>query len=728
MPLIDRLNKDKCFLLQAERYKQIDLDRYNLGEDWFQKLTDLCTTDPDVKLAFELKAGESSTYTLKPTLLANLKLHYLILSDALKTDYPELSLSTDKKQVMIDKLLEGVSQCTPGFHDRVNSNLMHLFAPQTIDQILGGFRAEIVEREARQVTDDVHGHNTVFKTAFSMDLGVNPVNDQDVYSGRADDPVTVDKLQRAFSERYQPFGMLLVLQQTVSSRFSYSGKKEGKPGYVMGEYGPGLSLLNGLFNTPDNTDCLLMDDNGLVYDFDWGLILSRLWSQLNADGFVRYTPEERDTIQDYLVQPNTDKDVSIVNYLTTESELAAYLALESNASLSDENRLAIIFNFIDLHMADKPGLSDEIWKIVAKNKGLTADSIHQVIQKYPESKNKLFLGVINANTTVSLMKEILEKFPSENLGLALTATNAEGYNAVMLAARDCPKALPALLSKLDGGALLQALQQTVRGNYNAFALAANMDPPVPLHIHVEDFMLDLMSRMEEESAMARNIFGRPGVVAYYGFVLLVGGADAIALSPLILIACMGYVLWTKIVGGITPATIHPEPIPYLLKSMLTLCPEEQASILNQVSHQIRMGQRGDQGDAHLMCLLMGLSLDLRTLTDPSPALEAAKTLQKELVESLVVYWDGDRGAGSLSTLQAKWGSAIKQARATDLPSFVGWRDLIDNLAMAVVTLGGSVVYNLYQSGGKTGFFQPKTAIQLDKLEEGIERDLKPSSS
>jgi len=107
-------------------------------------------------------------------LLNSLKFHYAILSGSLREVDPAYDLTDDQKNAVISKINEGIANCTPGFHGRVNGILEGYFLPKTVDELLGSIRHEIVEQVANQATDEVHANNRFFIVASQMGLGVFP--------------------------------------------------------------------------------------------------------------------------------------------------------------------------------------------------------------------------------------------------------------------------------------------------------------------------------------------------------------------------------------------------------------------------------------------------------------------------------------------------------------------------------------------------------------------------
>ena len=103
---------------------------------------------------FNIRSGKGSTYSLKKQLEESLKLIYLAL---INPTYPD-----DQKNTIVFKFHEGVPNCTPGFHDRMNELVIGLSPATDLDALLSKQRQEIVNRAATQTTGEVHAFNRFF--------------------------------------------------------------------------------------------------------------------------------------------------------------------------------------------------------------------------------------------------------------------------------------------------------------------------------------------------------------------------------------------------------------------------------------------------------------------------------------------------------------------------------------------------------------------------------------
>ena len=258
---------------------QINIDEYVTDAQWYHKFIRLCGSEEQ---AFERHVGQTSGYNLKPQLMSSLKFLYAILSGSLDEVNPSFILENDRKSALITKINEGIGQCTPGFHARIDS-LLDGNSQKTIEELLSQIRKNIVERTANQHTDEVHANNRFFIIAESMGMGIEPKLRGDPYRGAIDDTHIRQYLLEAFNKDYQPFTVLLGLKEMLTGSFDgYTGKSTDPSGYTQGMYAPGLDCLQSIFNeTVPDYDYLITNDHVIIIDINWNLILNKICGKLN---------------------------------------------------------------------------------------------------------------------------------------------------------------------------------------------------------------------------------------------------------------------------------------------------------------------------------------------------------------------------------------------------------------------------------------------------------------
>src|SRR3990167_9846091 len=186
------INPDKCYEKQPQRlvitvpeiltthwltdfYKllamQLQLDDRNAvfeDYDYARNQDVMLTAKEKFFKQLDRHAGERSTYTHKSKLLESLSKLYAVFSHVATTN--------EQKNFIAEKIAEDVSECTPGFHDRVNFIIISLNLPQNLDELLAKTRFNLVDKIAHQLADKsaqgVHVHARMHKLAQAAGFGV----------------------------------------------------------------------------------------------------------------------------------------------------------------------------------------------------------------------------------------------------------------------------------------------------------------------------------------------------------------------------------------------------------------------------------------------------------------------------------------------------------------------------------------------------------------------------
>jgi len=117
--------------------------------------------------------------------------------DATFLQNPEVS--DDTKTLISTKLMEEMSACTPGFHNRVQMLLMTQGVAKSFSDMLRAVRQDIVERTAvnnlhhTPVGNEVHAHND-FYTIASQRYNISAINADDPHRGSLSNQQIKDKL------------------------------------------------------------------------------------------------------------------------------------------------------------------------------------------------------------------------------------------------------------------------------------------------------------------------------------------------------------------------------------------------------------------------------------------------------------------------------------------------------------------------------------------------------
>ena len=245
----------------------------------------------------EYQRHTADSYNLKSDLQNSLR-SVLTLLDA-ENVVPALKVS------VVLTLVEGIQNCTPGFHNRVIQSLMSLnVVRESLDDLLYHIRQNLVERASieflpvAELGNQVHQHNQFFNLAAKK-YGVLPVNTRDPYRGNERSNFKIEeKLARTFANQYRLFGVLHGLQSQCEIVFDYSGPKSpDKGGYAAGNYLPLVELFNkiivnkpaGLF-TPEHF-CIFNEDF-VCTDIHWSNVNKLLYQELKEHEYLKMSHDE----------------------------------------------------------------------------------------------------------------------------------------------------------------------------------------------------------------------------------------------------------------------------------------------------------------------------------------------------------------------------------------------------------------------------------------------------
>src|SRR3990167_504104 len=310
------LNDNLCYREQPKR-PVIEVPK-NLRHDWFAHFYELLVTklkldnteknrefyDHEAKeevLGTEKEAfinelnrhaGPKSTYSLKPQLLDSLRKLYCI--------YTHENTNTDQQFLIASRIHEDITQCSPGFTDRVNFLLALFDMPQNLDELLAKARFHLVDNIARTFSQKnaqgVHVHSRFFVIAESFGYGVSAINEKDLYlhtgsSDKSDDDIE-KILAEGFKNRFGLFGMVNALSEQIENVMTtqgYNGRNE--KGYESGVYLKLIEIVKKFIAIEDDTDLVKMDDNKVV-DINWQCINLALFKRLAEENYVTLSPEE----------------------------------------------------------------------------------------------------------------------------------------------------------------------------------------------------------------------------------------------------------------------------------------------------------------------------------------------------------------------------------------------------------------------------------------------------
>jgi len=289
-----------------------------------QKLTAL-------RVRFIIHMGRDSTYRTKRALIGGLKWILEQLSHPL--------IDQDKVIALSVKIIEGAGNCTEGFHNRINQIILSLGKKDSLDGFLEQFRCDIVEKIARQHTDEVHALNHFFLKAAPT-YAVPTINQDDPYVGAITDAVIRSALHHGFAEHYQFWGIFNSLYEQIRTglinRTMYEGPK--KTGYANSDYDEMITFLHHYLPATEivPADWLLMDDDYIVFDLNWPTIMYKLWQKLSDEGYFIYSEPEQQLFN-YLFNPEVSAE-------TLDDFLFLTAQLSSNDLFTNDTQLKAFLN------------------------------------------------------------------------------------------------------------------------------------------------------------------------------------------------------------------------------------------------------------------------------------------------------------------------------------------------------------------------------------------------
>ncbi len=383
-------------------------------------------------------AGENATYTYKKQLHESL----IVIYHALKNP----ATAKEMKYSVALKILEGVANCAPGFHNRVNDAIGSLSDPANLDDILFVLRKSVVSNAAsialgeledvNEATED-HTYNRFFTIASQKNYGVPAINQTDVYEGQLKNADVEAKLKKAFDEKYTLFRIvnevLAQIQELVSSK-GYHGKLA--EGYnAQDDERKGFSyfdsrLLNPFVGISDD-DLFVEEDNedgitSRIVDINWMNVKKALLTKLRKERYFTFTTEE-ESLLDALIGGKEDFNgvrLEGASLFSTPEELIQ--ALIFFKEMPNANKLALFSGYINHHASANKvnALLETLEKTPELNKELGSDPYikDQLLRKAVDDNklDKVVAYVKNGADINSYLGVLIEKHKNPVLQWLMT--------------------------------------------------------------------------------------------------------------------------------------------------------------------------------------------------------------------------------------------------------------------------------------------------------------------
>jgi hypothetical protein len=262
-------------------------------------------------------AGERSTYTFKSELIESLAKLYLVFKHSNTTN--------EQKNFIASRIAEDISQCTPGFHGRVNFIIISLNSPQNMDELLAQIRFNLVDKIAHFLADKsaqgIHVHTRVNKIARAFGFGIWAINEQDSYerAGSSDitDETIAQKVQEGFKNHFQYFALINALCEELKALIAplgYNGKRKIGEEYLNGEDDKFFEVLS-RFISIDRGLAFERNAAGKVSDIDWHYVKTLFLQKLRAEAYVTLSKEETALLDSLLHNETKPQDANSLGQL-----------------------------------------------------------------------------------------------------------------------------------------------------------------------------------------------------------------------------------------------------------------------------------------------------------------------------------------------------------------------------------------------------------------------------
>ena len=428
------LNSDRCYTQQPKRlpitiptampsdwlshfYAQLS-ETLNLDDTLKQEVFDYRIHD--VRLLTEKErffneldrhVGATSIYSFKPQLLESLSTLYCIFNDSKTSDA--------QKRMIASRIAEDVSQCSPGFTNRVNFVITLFNMPQNIDELMAKARFNLVDRiagiMAAQNPQGIHVHNRVIELARVAGFGVWPINTDDVYahsgSYHLSDEEIISRVQTGFDNHFQLFALVNALCEQLEALLAdhgYQGKRALEEEYKAEAYAKFMECINYFIPIPMGE--LLESDptSGKVTNIHWPHVKRALLQRLRTEDYVRFSEEETVLLDKLLRDETTSLDSDTLNRLIPQGyELAQCLACFSEWSMEQKAAL------VGAYLKDKsPHDQKEVLAILHQE----APQLTAELKKEP-SLQAIYFAIAIAEKDVASVRTYIDA--GENINEAL---------------------------------------------------------------------------------------------------------------------------------------------------------------------------------------------------------------------------------------------------------------------------------------------------------------------
>lgn len=419
------INASKAYTFK-EPLTESTIPGFNMKENW----QELAKKDIPA-ISKKMNDWEYSGHT---NLIESLRFFYAVLTD--RVSLPGVKVDDSVKLAIKEKLIEGAGDCTPGFHNRVNSLYSLFFVPKTLPEILQRARqglayayaskkcGELAETNEKVKEHNVHAVNSIMVQAKRLGYGVQPEQENDEYENYCFCPSgyhftsaygiaqAQKKAQQyahqAFAESFTPCNILLKLKEEIKSvmseSYAYRGRLESG-GYVGDEYNTFKKFLSELLAEEFTEQELLVFDEDYIniIDVNWPLILKHVWQKLgkNIFTFSPYMQQALETLIELDIDDDFDEKIferikPVLQLVSKQQEFENLLEFIEHIPLSYQIKLFEEY----LKTLDRYTLNSTIYSFLEKNKAKPEyyQALKQMVQeKFPNLQTEIISEITSNN-------------------------------------------------------------------------------------------------------------------------------------------------------------------------------------------------------------------------------------------------------------------------------------------------------------------------------------------
>lgn len=198
---------------------------------------------------------------------------------------------------------DAIQNCSKGYHIRLTQIIQGLNFPTDLKALVSLYRHDIAEPVCVKHGQDVHSYQKCFEIAKDNGYGIEPPNENDVYSYVYDRAGVENAFKNAFDTKYTFFNIVNDVSQRIKDRlahYGYVGCKGDNESYTQGEtraiyqfikqYLPALPELSG--DDDYKLEEIFIVEQGLVKDVNFDKLNLKLLNAVKDLNYFNFNPAE----------------------------------------------------------------------------------------------------------------------------------------------------------------------------------------------------------------------------------------------------------------------------------------------------------------------------------------------------------------------------------------------------------------------------------------------------